>query len=86
MYPNRMKQAINLDSINLFQNVCSIQFFNSLVAYKIDSHNSKIPYTKWNHNNNPMPSDFRYEGINSAKVTWPDPFSIQNLNILGGKL
>ena len=86
MYPNRMKAAINLDSIKLLANVYSIQFFNSLVAYKIDSSYSKESSTKWNNNNHPMPSDFRYEGVDSAKITWPDPFTIQNVNILGGKI
>jgi hypothetical protein len=86
MYPNRMSAAINSESINLFSKVYSIQFFNSLVAYKIDSLLSSVPSTKWNNNNHAMPSDFRYEGVNSAKTTWPDPYSIQIVDILGGKL
>lgn len=85
MFPKRMKTPINLDAINLFENVYSIQFFNSLVAYKIDTEHSKIPSSIWN-NHHPRPADFRYEGLSSAKTVWPDPFSIQNEDILGGKL
>ena len=86
MYPNRMKAPINSDTMNLFSNVYSIQFFNSLVAYKIDSAHAKTPLTKWNNNNTLMPTDFRYEGASSSKTVWPDPFSIENVEVLGGKL
>ena len=86
MYPKRMPEVVNIHSNNLLSKVYNIQFFNSIVAYKIDSEFSQIPKSKWNNNNYPMPSDFRYDGLNSAKTTWPDPFSIKEIDIHGGKI
>lgn len=86
MNPKRMPEVVNFDSINLLSNVFSIQFFNSIVSYKIDSSYSQIPKSIWNNKNYPMPTDFRYDGLNSAKTIWPDPFTIQEIDIFGGKI
>jgi hypothetical protein len=86
MYPNRMKELVNTESLNLFNHVHSIQFFNSLVAYKIDKSEAFTPKNIWNHKNSPRPSDFRYEGLTSAEVLWPDPFRTELLEIKGGRV
>lgn len=85
MYPNRMKELVNNELLDLFKYVHSIQFFNSLVAYKIDKHMTFTPATIWNHNNSARPSDFRYEGLTSAEVLWPDPFKAEFLEVKGGR-
>lgn len=86
MYPHRIKKASNSELLELFKHVSSVQFFNSLVAYKIDKAAAFNPSTVWNHKNTPRPSDFRYEGAASAEVLWPDPFKTERIQIHGGKL
>ena len=86
MYPERMRETKNSEALDLFKNVHSIQFFNRLVAYKINNGMAFIPETKWNHKNTQRPSDFRYEGSASAKVLWPNPFLIEKKEVLGGKI
>jgi hypothetical protein len=85
MYPNRMSHAINTELLDLYKNIHSIQFFNSLVAYKIDKKLAFTPSSIWNHKNTSRPSDFRYEGKASAKVLWPNTFTNEFLVVKGGK-
>jgi len=86
MYPNRMKELANTELLDLLNCVHSIQFFNSLVAYKINKRETFTPATVWNHKNSPRPSDFRYEGLTSAEVLWPDPFRAEFLEVKGGRV
>lgn len=83
MYPGRMQSVVNKKIIDQFRKVHSIQFFNSMVAFKIDPENSLIPQSTYNHVGK-TPSDFRYRGASAAIALWPDPFSINEINIAGG--
>lgn len=83
MYPNRFKKVENEEIIELFNSVHSIQFFNSLVAFKVDSFNTHQPSVIWNKRDS-IPSDFRYHGKNEADALWPDPFKSEIVTIQGG--
>lgn len=85
MYPDRMRAPINTEILDLFRNVQSIEFFNSLVAFKINSNNSKPPSAIWNKREG-TPSDYRYNGENGATVLWPDPFASKEVRIDGGQV
>ena len=80
MYPSRFPIIDNKNILNLYKSVYSVQFFNSLVAFKIDPDKSLIPDLIWNKRDQ-LPTDFRYHGVNVAEVTWPNPF-IKNSNKL----
>ena len=83
MYPNRIKQPTNKEIFNLYKYVSSIQFFNSLVAFKL-AFNDEKPAVIWN-NKESTPSDFRYHGINQAETLWPNPFLTKRVTVMGGK-
>ena len=83
IYPGRFPTSLNTGSIDHFETVYSIQFFNGLVAFKVDPDASFTPALVRN-----MPphsaSDFRYEGANSAYVDWPNLFTQQSITVKGG--
>lgn len=83
MYPNRFNQPTNTEIIKLFEKTHSIQFFNSLVAFKIDPENTIEPAVVWNKKES-TPSDFRYHGANKATTMWPDPYKNDLKTIHGG--
>ena len=81
----RLNKETKDQLLDLYKNIHSIQFFNSLVAYKIDKKLAFTPSSIWNHKNTSRPSDFRYEGTASAKVLWPNAFTNEFLVVKGGK-
>ena len=83
MYPTRMTAPSNNEIIDLFKNVHSIQFFNSLVAFKIVPSNTVPPSVIWNKQDY-VPTDFRYHGKNDALTLWPNPFETRLVAIIGG--
>ncbi len=83
MYPKRINEPTNMESINFFKNIHSIQFFNSLVAFKIDFENTTEPAIIWNKKES-TPSDFRYHGVNKATILWPDSYNYKHKTINGG--
>jgi hypothetical protein len=85
MYPDRMRTPTNIEILNLFRSIQSIEFFTSLVAFKIDPNNSSSPSAVWNKREG-TPSDFRYNGINEATVMWPDPFTHKETRVSGGQI
>lgn len=84
MYPNRMQQPTNTEITDLFKFVHSIQFFSSLVAFKIDPIASNAPSTIWNKKEG-IPTDYRYHGKNNATIAWPNPFNAREVRIDGGE-
>ena len=84
MYPTRMPTPTNNEIMDLFYNVYSIQFFNSLVAFKIDPINSLPPSVTWNKRDY-IPNDFRYHGKKEAQTLWPNPFETKLVKINGGE-
>ncbi len=85
MYPSRIPKTNNLEIFDLFKNVHSIQFFSSLVAFKIDPELSISPSVIWNKKDI-IPTDFRYNGIDGAVAVWPDSFELRNVKINGGQI
>ena len=83
MYPDRIKQPNNSEIFDLFKNIHSIQFFNSLVAFKIDPMLSFTPSAIWNKRES-TPTDFRYYGLSKADTIWPDPFGKKLVTVFGG--
>ena len=84
MYPTRFPAVTNEEIRDQFENLFSIQFFNSLVAFKIDPDLCYQPENVWNHRA-AAPSDFRYEGRSSAEIAWPNPFSKETVVVKGGR-
>jgi len=84
MYPNRMPKVQNPEILALYKWIHSIQFFNSMVAFKVDPSNVSIPNLIWNKRDS-TPSDFRYHGLNSAEIIWPNPFINKSCFIVEGK-
>ncbi|WP_276373147.1 hypothetical protein [Chryseolinea sp. H1M3-3] len=83
LYKNRFPQSINSECIEFFKFVYSIQFFNGIVAYKIDPDKSGVPELVRNMPPNKA-TDFRYEGKSSAYVNWPSPFKTKAVTVRGG--
>lgn len=83
IYPGRFPSTVNTQSIEHFRNTYSIRFYNGIVAFMIDPGLSFKPELVRN-----MPSgtasDFRYEGIDSALIDWPNPFKKQSVIVKGG--
>jgi len=83
LYPNDFQQIVNQSSVDLFDQVYSIQFFSNIVAFKID----KIkPVPAGIRNNKPTnrAKDYRYNGLtNSTTVQWPSPFENKTVVIKG---
>ncbi len=82
IYPKRLSQPTNIEIIDLFKKTHSIQFFNSLVAFKIDPKNTLDPSIIWNKKDN-TPSDFRYHGCSKATTLWPDAYDNDLRTIYG---
>jgi len=85
MYPSRMPEFRNSEIINLYKYLHSIEFFNSLVAFKIEPRNVTTPSIVWNKRDS-IPTDFRYHGTNKAEIFWPHPFEFsKKIIVKGGK-
>jgi hypothetical protein len=75
----------NHDIIDLFRHVHSIEFYMDIVAFKVDPSLSEIPEMIWNRPATAHAADFRYQGVNSANVIWPNMFRRQVVAVRGGK-
>ncbi len=84
LWPNDFLPIQNQESILEYMKVHSVQFFSSIVAFKINPALAEFPKLI---KNRPLKgtNDFRYQGKNSALVKWPDPFIKQDVLIEGGK-
>ena len=86
-FPNEFPSIHNPKIVAQFATVESVQFFAGLVSYKIRAQAADRPELVWNRrpavDNNAK--DFRYHGVTSATVDWPDLFTEQTLLIRGGK-
>ena len=83
MYKGRLPSHLNKKIIDQFKLVYSIQFFNGIVAFKIDPSFSFIPENVRNRPSNSA-TDFRYEGLDSAYIDWPHPFKQRTVKVRGG--
>jgi hypothetical protein len=85
VYPGRFPPLGNPESLEHFKNLYNIQFFAGMVAFKLDPNSSTPPKVV---QNKPLAGaiDFRYEGVNSARVDWPSPFKVETVTVKGGKV
>ncbi|MBI1867928.1 MAG: hypothetical protein HYS06_06500 [Methylocystis sp.] len=79
----RFPSSINNEIVRNFHNTYSIQFFNGIVAYKLDPNYCIEPQVVRNMPPNSA-SDFRYKGVESAYVDWPHPFKRKSVIVKGG--
>ena len=85
-FPGEFPPIDNPESADQFKNCYSIEFFSGIVAFKIKPTLNTRPELVWNHapNKNAAASDFRYEGLNAARVDWPNPFCKKTVVVRGG--
>lgn len=76
----------NPNIVDQFSSVYSVQFYSGIVAYTIDPVAQERPQLIWNHlpREESSASDFRYNGLKSAKVDWPDLFTEKQIVVKGG--
>lgn len=70
--------------VEQFSSVYSIQFFAGIVAFKIDPEAKNLPNLCWNKLPENNANDFRYKGVDSAIVDWPDLFTKNTITLRGG--
>jgi hypothetical protein len=84
-FANQFPTIHNEKIVSQFSSVYSIQFFAGIVAYKIDPVAQLQPKLIWNHTpKNKGEQDFRFSGVSSAVVDWPDLFSVASTVVEGG--
>ncbi len=88
IYPKDFPPIDNPDAIKRFAHVRSIEFFPSIVAFKLGA--SELPPAQlcWNHKPpaEEQLQDYRHEGVSEAQVEWPDPFVRKVVALRGGKV
>lgn len=82
IYPSRFDEIKNQAAVDHYNKVHSIQFFPSLIAFKVDPGLYIDPAVIWNKREN-IPIDYRHQGGNQAEVNWPDPFQNTSVVIKG---
>jgi len=84
-FPGQFPQIGNPRIEEQFSSVYSIQFYSGLVAYSIDPVAQERPKLLWNHvPKESVEADFRYNGVPSARVDWPNLFADQQFIVKGG--
>jgi len=84
-WPNEFPMICNSECMDLFSSVYSIQFFSGIVVFKIDPRSEEKAQNIWNRLPQNSASDFRYNGVSSAVVSWPDPFTQTSIVVKGGE-
>lgn len=85
LHPNQFPPIDNPEIVELFKMVHSIEFFSGMVAFKMDPSTELSSKLIWNFKPSQIATDFRYNGVDSASILWPDPFTRQVINIKGGR-
>jgi hypothetical protein len=83
LFPDQFPPIDNPASVQQFRQVYSLEFFAGIVAFKVDPAKVVQPALIWNRPPADIPSDFRYEGVDSAVVEWPDPFARRTVVVRG---
>jgi len=84
-FAKQFPEIKNLNIVNLFSSVHSINFYSGIVAYRLDPSDVVTPELVWNKPPGSLiASDFRYDGVSSAHIDWPDLFSEKTVLIKGG--
>lgn len=83
IYLERFSSNVCRVNVDEFRKVSSIQFFYGMVAFYIDSTMTSQPFLIRNQIPNGA-SDYRYEGVNSANLSWPSLFLRRSVEVKGG--
>jgi hypothetical protein len=82
-YPGEFPVVQNQKIVDLFSLIYSVRFFTGLVSYHVDPDIKDRPSLVWNKTPIESISDFRYHGLSSARVDWPDPFTDKSIIVKG---
>lgn len=83
LYPDRVQGVPNQAMVERYRKLSSVQFFNSLVAFRVVPDMPIQPAVVRNRLPNSA-SDFRYNGVTSARVEWPYLFNPATVEVRGG--
>lgn len=84
-FENQFPKIINQGTVQNFSCVRSIEFFPGIIAFKVDPESMKVPKLCWNKKPAENALDFRYEGVESAEIVWPDLLTKKVITLRGGK-
>lgn len=85
LWPDDFMTVKNIESVNEFSKVHSVQFFNGIVSFKIIPQLSNEMVNLKLNMPSKTASDFRYAGKNNAIANWPNPFYTEQIMIKGGR-
>jgi hypothetical protein len=83
-WPGQFPEIRNPEMVELFSSVYSIEFFAGLIAFKSNPEAKIVPDLCWNIEPTEPLRDFRYAGVESALVEWPDLFTKKTIRLSGG--
>ena len=74
----------NVDGIQSFQKVFAVNFYSGIVVFQVAPSSCVEP--KIVRNRNPAgASDYRYQGVESAVVDWPNVLAKEVVLVKGGQ-
>lgn len=82
-FPDEFPDNINKAVMDVFGKVVSVHFYAGLVAYRVDRERPPPPALIWSSKPKHPATDFRYRGVSSAVVEWPEPFSKASVLVKG---
>jgi hypothetical protein len=85
LFPDQMPAVDPSEALDIFSRIYSTQFYSGIVAFKVDAAAHDVPRLIWNRQPTQVATDFRYEGVASARVDWPSPFAMETVVVNGGK-
>jgi hypothetical protein len=84
VWPDDFYPVGNKEVMEQFSKIYSIEFFSSIVAFKIEDYAEENPRTVWNKAPERTEFDYRSAGTSkSVSVNWPNPFSKNIVTIRG---
>jgi len=84
-YDGEFPKVVNQKIVEQFARVYSVQFFSGIVAYTLSPAEMERPQPIWNRlPKEAAASDFRYNGVSSAKIEWPNLFTEHTIILRGG--
>lgn len=85
LYPNDFYKILNTEFVRKMAHLDSITFFPGMVAFNIDAQSDPAPELIWNRKPSNIEHDYRYHGVSSAEIEWPDPYSSSRCVEVRGK-
>lgn len=83
IWPRETLHVENQDIMQLFQQVHSVEFFEGMVAFKINHNETKDKAELiWNHKPAKNAVDFNHTGTTKARVNWTNPFITKQVALI----